>query len=663
MPLHSAGGMPPPAEPASAVPPSPRAVKLSELARRHPVLGDLREYLALRRAVSRGDLEGARASVERLERRWPESIWRGSAYLVVGRLERRRGNLEAAHSRLAAAVEALRERAARDMARLLLAEVTAERGARPAALDLVQRLRETRPRGLVARRARRLAARLQAAGGSVTPAERLAEGELRLAEGDPEGALSQAAGALATTDDAGHRHRARWLEARARRALGDRERAEAIALALAEEGDAVYGPKALGVVARWKWNGDDDVAAAGLYGELLHRWPESEETAEALYALGRIRQDGGDHDGAFAAYMTLAERFPLLRLADEARWRAGWVRYLAGDDAEAARIFAALAIDCDRRTRVAAEYWEARALERLGTPEAASKLRHVAERHGATYYGALARARLGRADPRQGAPPAIRRPAFPDDLEGPHAERARILHRAGYDHLAHLELDAAAAENPAEPLLQAYAAIEAPGAIIRLARTRDAGRRWLYPLGYWDLVRRQAETVGLDPLLVTAVIRQESAFVPEAVSPARAHGLMQLLPRTAQEVAALAGMQPPDGHALAQPATNVALGTTLLRRLLDRYGGSQVKALAAYNAGEEAVAKWERRYGGRPEDEFVELISYRETREYVKAVLEHYAVYRALYAASPSATSAGSPPKAPFDMITMTSPGTAEATR
>jgi soluble lytic murein transglycosylase len=142
---------------------------------------------------------------------------------------------------------------------------------------------------------------------------------------------------------------------------------------------------------------------------------------------------------------------------------------------------------------------------------------------------------------------------------------------------------------------------------------------------------------------------------------------MQLLPRTARDVAEAAGRPAPDRTALHRVATNVDLGTSLLRRLLDRYGGSRVKALAAYNAGEDAVAKWERRYGTRPEDEFVELISYRETRDYVKAVLTHYEVYRQLYASdlapSPSATSLGKPPKDPLDMITMTSPERADSSR
>jgi soluble lytic murein transglycosylase len=138
---------------------------------------------------------------------------------------------------------------------------------------------------------------------------------------------------------------------------------------------------------------------------------------------------------------------------------------------------------------------------------------------------------------------------------------------------------------------------------------------------------------------------------------------MQLLPTTAREVAATTGAPAPDQEALSDPRTNIGLGATLLARLLDRHDGAVFKALAGYNAGDDAVAKWEHRYGSRPSDEFVELISYRETRHYVKAVLGNYRAYRQLYAPSPSATSAGSPPKAPLDMMTMTSPGLAEPTR
>jgi soluble lytic murein transglycosylase len=210
-------------------------------------------------------------------------------------------------------------------------------------------------------------------------------------------------------------------------------------------------------------------------------------------------------------------------------------------------------------------------------------------------------------------------------------------------------------------LAQAFAAVGAPGDALVTARTAgadpdDTARRFLYPLGFWSVVEREARARGLDPLLVTSLIRQESLFMPDAVSPADAHGLMQLLPRTARDVAADAGLTPADARALHAVPTNVRLGTTLLRRLLDKYDGSSAKALAAYNAGEDAVTKWEKRYGPRPDDEFTELISFRETRDYVKLVLQNLQVYRQLYAVSPLATSRGNPPKAPFDMMTTTSP-------
>jgi len=207
------------------------------------------------------------------------------------------------------------------------------------------------------------------------------------------------------------------------------------------------------------------------------------------------------------------------------------------------------------------------------------------------------------------------------------------------------------------------------GAALRLAHVMrpaspGALREYLYPLGYWETVRAAARAHGVDPFLVLALIRQESLFEPEATSSAGARGLMQLLPATARHLARTDGASPPAELALEDVETNIDLGTRLLARLLRQFGGSLVKALAAYNGGEDAVAKWERRYAGREPDEFVELISFRETRDYVKSVLRNYRVYRRLYATpNPATRSAGSPPKAPFDMMAMTSPGRAEATR
>jgi soluble lytic murein transglycosylase len=111
---------------------------------------------------------------------------------------------------------------------------------------------------------------------------------------------------------------------------------------------------------------------------------------------------------------------------------------------------------------------------------------------------------------------------------------------------------------------------------------------------------------------------------------------MQILPATGSALAARHGLGDFDASQLLDPATNVTLGTAYLRELLDRYSGNLPRALAAYNAGEAAVDKWQRRYADLEDDEFVESISYRETRGYVKRVLANRRMYGALYSA-PSA--------------------------
>lgn len=116
-------------------------------------------------------------------------------------------------------------------------------------------------------------------------------------------------------------------------------------------------------------------------------------------------------------------------------------------------------------------------------------------------------------------------------------------------------------------------------------------------------VDRSAARHGLDPHLVHAVIRAESAYNPRAVSPKGAVGLMQLMPATAHE---LSVDDPFD------PASNIEGGSSYLRRMLDRFDGNLELALAGYNAGPEAV----RRFGGVP--------PYRETRQYVERVLRTY---------------------------------------
>ena len=128
----------------------------------------------------------------------------------------------------------------------------------------------------------------------------------------------------------------------------------------------------------------------------------------------------------------------------------------------------------------------------------------------------------------------------------------------------------------------------------------------------------------LPPGLIFSVMRQESEFSPNALSPAHAVGLMQLLPDTARVVE---GDPKIDETALMDPATSIRIGARYLREVLDRFHGSVPLAVAAYNAGPEAVERWIARANGETLDIFIEQIPYAETRAYVISVMSNLGAY------------------------------------
>ena len=642
---------------------------LEDTAAREPVLADYALYFRARAAADTRPADAV-ALARELVSSHPDSIWVGRARLLEGELFRGSADLGAARGAFDAASAALPSGSPWWLRAMLeRAETAAALGDAEGALDVAHEIRRVAPRGIAARRARRLTERIHRARPDLV-VDHVDEAELRLRAGDARGARDESEAALGAELSPALEARALWVRAQAEHALG-LSAAESTCVALADRVPSEpLAARALVAAAGWRWNADDDPGALRLFRDVLRRFPDRPQAAEALYGMGRIAQEEGRYDEARKSYARIADEFPEADLAAEARWRAAWMRYLGGDMAAAERDYARVAAQSRDAPRVAAEYWRARALERLGREdEARSRFARLVDVHPTSYYAELADERLGRPPP-AGNPVAPPPPPFPAELAGPHAERARVLSALGFRSFARRELDALSdADAPRPALVDGYRAIGAIGAALRVAAGEHRAfsappTETLYPLGYWEVVLPAARAEGVDPLLVVSLIRQESLFDPDAVSSAGARGLMQLLPATARHIRAADGGPSPTPAALHDVATNVQLGVTLLARLLDRYAGSMVKALAAYNGGEEAVAKWERRYAGRAPDEFVELISYRETRDYVKAVLRNLRAYRQLYAAaSPSTSSAGSPPNAPFDMTTTTSPGRALATR
>jgi soluble lytic murein transglycosylase len=143
------------------------------------------------------------------------------------------------------------------------------------------------------------------------------------------------------------------------------------------------------------------------------------------------------------------------------------------------------------------------------------------------------------------------------------------------------------------------------------------------------------ERAGLEDgtgALVLAIVRQESGFDPSAVSTAGARGMMQLMPATAREMARSLDLDP-DRHALDDPAFNLLLGTAYMDRLVRRYDGSLLLAVAAYNAGPGRVSGWLKRYGDPRTAEvdpvdWVETLPFAETRNYIQRVFEGLTIYR-----------------------------------
>ncbi len=169
-----------------------------------------------------------------------------------------------------------------------------------------------------------------------------------------------------------------------------------------------------------------------------------------------------------------------------------------------------------------------------------------------------------------------------------------------------------------------------------LADAPAALRRLAYPLPYLELLREQAAEWRLDERLLAAVIRQESRFEVGASSRAGAQGLMQVMPATANWIAGQLGWRAYEGQQAYWPYVNVAFGAYYLDLGLKQFDGSLPAALAGYNGGPGNAAGWRKMAASdgvtAGDDELmVALIDLGETRVYVQAVLEQYAVYRELY--------------------------------
>jgi len=394
-----------------------------------------------------------------------------------------------------------------------------------------------------------------------------------------------------------------------------------------------------------RWNIDDTKAAQAVFERVVDMGAPA-EVQRSRYALGRIHENDARYSAAALAY-TAAGTGPDAQVARESRWRAGWVAYRAGDFPLAASRFAEIASEAkEDGAREEALYWQARSLERAAdVPRGQILYRQLIDEFPDGFYAYLAEPRTGKS----AAPPTPARTDASEPLpiaSETAVRRAEVLESARLHDYAVAELRsvlAHASEGEQRTLLPALARIGAYAQAVqtaltlfrRGAMTEDQLYDYLYPHAYGEIVDREARSRSIDPYLVYSLIRQESLFDRRAVSASDALGLMQLLLSTARRVASndatLSGVLRED---LFDPDVNIRLGVAYLAELAQRFGNNEVLMLAGYNAGEQAAERWRARFGDLAPDEFIEQISYRETRDYVKKVLRNYRNYRRLYGRS-----------------------------
>jgi len=392
------------------------------------------------------------------------------------------------------------------------------------------------------------------------------------------------------------------------------------------------------------------------------------QAGRALLQLGQLQERAGEFAEAEATYVR-ATGVP--DGAAEAWYRAGFVRYVRGDHGGALAAFNA-GLTVEPKTPVVAAqlwYWAGR-LAAPGSAEAQRAFSEAAAAAPESFHGLRAAEAMNRTLTAASSRfESLLRPSAEET-----AELAAWLGSLGttQERLAG-ELDVVPGLRRADALLElglrTEAAWEVDAVMRRYVEARDVARlsalgEWLmqrdlphlvlqvgrqerelaglyalptavqkhvYPPGWGDLVLEHAARHSLDPLLILALMRQESSFDPRAQSNAQAMGLMQVIPSTARSIAARLGHDDFALRDLFKPAVSLEYGSWFLGQVLREFDGRPFPALAAYNAGGGNVSRWLSRFGDDP-DVLVELVPFTETRTYLRIVYENYAQYRRLYA-------------------------------
>ncbi len=387
---------------------------------------------------------------------------------------------------------------------------------------------------------------------------------------------------------------------------------------------------------------------------------------EALYRLAVIANDERDENLSISLLKRLIAENPLSPFKNEALWQISWMHYTLGnlDDS-----LSALKLLENSALRMQAVYWQGKINLMLGKKEDAVRLFNIAaESFPPNYYSVMSRKALEKAVDKNHKIPntfSVNKKQTEKNKEGvegfsdlpaPAGEslpvkRTQRLLKLGLNSLALKELSFItknlSCSDPTQNPLYVSVLYREAGDIHRsyiLARGRcsspsnsqkiglTTAYQLAFPQGYKEMVERAADEFRIDPLLIYAVMMQESEFDEKEISNAGAIGLLQIMPATGGMIAQRLAWQSFKQDDLFLPSANISFGSWYIKTMLTRYKGDLPLAVAAYNAGPNAVDVWLKRWGKLDMDEFIENIPYKETKKYVKKVMGYYEAYKAIYA-------------------------------
>jgi soluble lytic murein transglycosylase len=350
-----------------------------------------------------------------------------------------------------------------------------------------------------------------------------------------------------------------------------------------------------------------------------------------LIALASDKRRDGDIKEALNIYRTVVDQYPSAR--EDALWGMGWTYFRSGEYGKANGIFSRLYKTYGDSKYL---YWKARSLEKDGKDASdlyQTILGKEREFYSVMTYALNKESAGGNWKLVKGVMPVRAQPAAVRKKDRIEALIELGLSKEALSELIYVSQDIESVED-IPYLCSKFQELGNYRYCVKLASRAPYAEEldsYLYPRVHWDIIEPLSAQYDIDPLLVLSVIREESRFDPEARSAAGALGLMQLMPGTAHRFDSVAKVRLKNSHDILEAENNIRIGVFYLSRLVKEFG-SYTYAVAAYNAGEDAVRQWLKEGQYKSADQFIEDIPYAETRNYVKKVLTSFFEYKRMTA-------------------------------